>query len=101
VTVIGPDGAVPVRTYRSSARYDVTPGQLGRAVAKFPATTVGEYRVSAARAAEAGATLAVGDNLPRAITTATVGAAILGLVTVLAAVLLAVVPYRTRSRTSG
>jgi hypothetical protein len=38
--------------------------------------------------------LAVGDNLPRAITTATVGAAILGLVTVLAAVLLAVVPYR-------
>jgi hypothetical protein len=49
VTVIGPDGAVPVRTYRSSARYDVTPGQLGRAVAKFHATTVGEYRVSAAR----------------------------------------------------
>jgi hypothetical protein len=101
VTVIGPDGAVPVRTYRSSARYDVTPGQLGRAVAKFHATTVGEYRVSAARAAEAGATLAVGDNLPRAITTATVGAAILGLVTVLAAVLLAVVPYRARSRTAG
>jgi hypothetical protein len=102
LTVTGPDGAaVPVITYRSSARYDVTPGQLGRAVARFDATTVGQYRVSAARAAEAGATLAVGDNLPRAIATATVGAAILVLVTVLAAVLLAAVPYRARSRTSG
>ena len=102
LTVTGPDGAaLPVRTYRSSARYDVTPGQVGRAVAKFHATTVGQYRVSATRAAEAGGTLAVGDNLPRAIATTTAGAATLALVTVLAAVLLAAVPYRARSRTSG
>ena len=102
LTVTGPDGAaVPVSTYRSSVRYDVTPGQVGRAVATFDATTAGQYRVSAARAAEAGATLAVGGNLARVITTATVGAAILALVTVLAAVLLAVIPYRARSRTSG
>jgi methionine synthase II (cobalamin-independent) len=65
LTVTGPDGAVPVSTYRSTARYDVTPGQLGRAVARFEATTPGLYRVSAARATEAGATLAVGDNFAR------------------------------------
>lgn len=100
--VTGPDGAVvPVRTYRSSARYDVAPGQLGRAVATFQATTVGRYRVSAARAVEAGATLAVGDNFARTIVMTTVGAAILGLLTVLAAALLAVVTYRVRSRTTG
>ena len=39
LTVTGPDGAVLVVTYRSTARYDVTPGRLGRAVAKFEATT--------------------------------------------------------------
>jgi hypothetical protein len=100
--VTGPDGAaVPVRTYRASARYDVTPGQLGRAVATFQATTVGRYRVSAARATEAGATLAVGDNFARTIVLTTLGAAVLGLLTVLAAVLLAVVTYRARSRTTG
>ena len=100
--VTGPDGAtVPVSTYRSGVRYDVTPGQLGRAVAKFEATTEGQYRVAATRATEADATLAVGDDFARAIATATVGAAALGLVTVLAAVLLAVVTYRARSRITG
>jgi hypothetical protein len=100
--VTGPDGtAVPVHTYRSTARYDVDPGRLGRAVATFDATTAGAYRVSAARAAEAGATLAVGDNFARTIAVTTLGAAFLGLVTVLAAVLVAVVTYRTQSRTTG
>lgn len=100
--VTGPDGAVvPVSTYRSSARYDVDPGRLGRAVAKFDATTAGQYRVSAARATESGATLAVGDNFARAIAVTVLGAASLGLATVLVAVLLAVGTYRARSRTTG
>ena len=87
----GPDGAVvPVSTYRSTARYDVDPGRLGRAVAKFDATTAGQYRVSAARATEPGATLAVGDNFARAIAVTVLGAASLGLATVLVAVLLSV-----------
>jgi hypothetical protein len=102
LTVTGPDGAVvPVSTYRSIARYDVAPGQLGRAVATFDATTVGQYRVAATRATEAGATLAVGDNFARTIATTTLGAAILGLLALLAAVLVAVTTYRARSRTSG
>jgi hypothetical protein len=100
LTVTGPDGAVPISTYRSTARYDVAPGQLGRAVARFEAGTAGQYRVSAARAIESGATLAVGDNFARDIAMTTLGAASLGLVTVLAAVLLAVVTYRARSRTT-
>ncbi|HZA83959.1 MAG TPA: hypothetical protein VFC13_21225, partial [Actinomycetes bacterium] len=90
LTVTGPDGAaVPVSTYRSMARYDVDPGRLGRAVASFEASTVGQYRVSAARAVETGGTLAIGDDFPRSIVMAVVQAAILGLVAVLAAVLLA------------
>jgi hypothetical protein len=102
LTVTGPDGAVvPISTYRSTARYDVTPGQLGRAVAKFEASATGQYRVSATRATEAGATLAVGDNFARDIAMTTLGAAILGLVTVLAAALLTVVTYRARSRSTG
>ena len=70
LTVTGPDGAVvPVSTYRSTARYDVDLGRLGRAVATFQATIVGQYQVSAMRATEAGATLAVGDNFARTIAT--------------------------------
>ena len=99
--VTGPDGApAPVSTYRSTARYDVTPGQLGRAVATFDATTAGQYRVSTARATEADATLAVGGDFAGDIATATLGAAILGPVTVLAAVLLAVLTYRARTQTT-
>jgi hypothetical protein len=98
--VTGPGGvAVPVATYRSSARYDVDPGRAGRAVGTFEATTVGPYRVSAARATEAGATLAVGDDIARSVVLTRLGAVILGLVTVLVAVPLAVVTYQARSRT--
>lgn len=62
--VTAPNGAaVPVSTYRSGVRYDVDPGRLGRAVATFQATIVGQYQVSAMRATEAGATLAVGGQL--------------------------------------
>ena len=101
LTVTGPGGAtVPVATYRSSARYDLEPGRAGRAVATFPATTPGAYRVAAARASEAGATLAVGQDLALGMVATTLGAVILGLVTVLVAVPLAVVTYRARSRTS-
>jgi hypothetical protein len=100
--VTGPDEAVvPVHTYRSIARYDVDPGRLGRAVARFDPTTAGQYRVSAGRATEAGATLAVGDNFARTIAMTALGAASLGLATVLATVLIAVVIYRARSRTTG
>jgi hypothetical protein len=100
--VTGPDGRlVPVSTYRSTVRYDVTPGQRGRAVAKFEAGTAGQYRVAATRAAEARATLAVGDNFARDIAMTTLGASVLGLVTVLAAVVLAVLTYRARSRSTG
>ena len=100
--VTGPEGAVvPVRTYRSSARYDVDPGRLGRAVAKFDATTAGPYRVSAGRATEASAMLAVGDSFAKTITMTALGVASLGLATVLATVLIAVATYRARSRTTG
>ena len=100
--VTGPGGAaVPVATYRSSARYDLDPGRAGRTVATFQATTAGPYRVSAARATEAGATLAVGDDIARSLVLTTLGAVILGLATVLVAVLLAVVTYQARSRTTG
>jgi hypothetical protein len=100
LSVTGPGGvAVPVATYRSSARYDVEAGRAGRAVATFQATTAGPYRVSAARATEAGATLAVGQDITRSLVLTTLGAVILGLVTVLTAVPLAVVTYQARSRT--
>jgi hypothetical protein len=100
LSVTGPGGvAVPVATYRSSARYDLEPGRAGRAVATFEATTAGPYRVSAARATEAGATLAVGRDIARGVVLTRLGAVILGLVTVLTAVPLAVVTYQARSRT--
>jgi hypothetical protein len=100
LSVTGPGGAtVPVATYRSSAHYDVDPGRAGRAVATFQARTAGLYRVSAARATEAGATLAVGEDIARSVVLTRLGAVILGLVTVLTAVPLAVVTYRARSRT--
>ena len=98
--VTGPGGAtVPVATYRSSARYDLEPGRAGRAVATVQATTAGPYRVSAARATQAGVTLAVGDDIARSVVLTRLGAVILGLVTVLVAVPLAVVTYQARSRT--
>jgi hypothetical protein len=100
LSVTGPGGtAVPVATYRSSARYDVEPGRAGRAVATFQAATAGPYRVSAARASEVGATLAVGGDIARSLVLTTQGAVVLGLVTVLVAVPLAVATYRARSRT--
>jgi hypothetical protein len=98
--VTGPGGVtVPVATYRSSARYDLEPGRAGRAVATFQATTAGPYRVSAVRASEAGATLAVGQDIARSLVLTRLGAVILGLVTVLVAAPLAVVTYQARSRT--
>jgi hypothetical protein len=98
--VTGPGGAaVPVATYRSSARYDVVPGRAGRAVATFQATTAGPYRVSAATATEAGATLAVGEDIARSLVLTRLGAVMLGLVTVLVAVLVAGVTYQARSWT--
>jgi hypothetical protein len=100
LSVTGPGGAaVPVATYRSSARYDLDPGRAGRAVATFEATTAGPYRVSAARATEAGATLAMGDDIARGVVLTRLGVVILGLVTMLVAVPLAVVTYQARSRT--
>ena len=98
VTGLG-GAAVPVVTYRSGARYDVEPGRAGRAVATFEARIAGPYRVSAARATEAGATLAVGDDIARSLVLTRLGSVILGLVTVLTAVPLAVATYRARSRT--
>jgi hypothetical protein len=98
--VTGPGGAtVPVATYRSSTRYDLEPGRAGRAVATFEATTPGAYQVSAAGASEAGATLAVGQDIARSLVATTLGATVLALVTVLVAVPLAVATYRARSRT--
>jgi hypothetical protein len=100
LSVTEPGGAaVPVATYRSSARYDLEPGRAGRAVATFQAPTAGPYRVSAARATEAKATLAAGDDIARSLVLTRLGATVLGLVTVLTAVPLAVVTYRARSRT--
>jgi hypothetical protein len=102
LTVTGPDGgAVPAATYRSSARYDLEPGRAGRALATFEATTAGPYRVSAARASESGATLAVGGDVARGVVLTTLGATILGLATVLTAVPLALATHRARSHTTG
>ena len=98
LSVTGPGGvAVPVATYRSSARYNLEPGRAGRAVATFEATTAGPYRVSATRDGEAGATLAVGADIARGVVLTRLGAVILGLVTVLTAVPLAVATYHARS----
>jgi hypothetical protein len=100
LSVTGPGGAtVPVAAYRSSARYDLEPGRAGRAVATFQTRTAGPYRVSAARASEAGATLAVGEDIARSMVLTRLGAVVLGLVTVVVAVPLAVVTYQARSRT--
>jgi hypothetical protein len=100
--VTGPDGAtVPVASYRSSTRYDVEPGRAGRALATFEATTTGPYRVSAARTSEAGATLAVGQDIAHGVVLTRLGATVLALVTVLVVVPLAVATYRARSRTTG
>ena len=88
------------RHYRSSVRYDLEPGRAGRAVATFQATAAGAYRVSAARATEAGARLAVGQDIARSLVLTRLGAVILGLVTVLVAVPLAVATYQARSRTT-
>jgi hypothetical protein len=99
--VTGPGGAaVPVASYRSSARYDLDPGRASRAVATFQATTAGPHRVSAARDTEAGATLAVGQDVARSVVVTRLGATILGLVTVLTAVPLAVATHQARSRTT-
>ena len=68
-------------------------------MATFQATAAGPYRVSAARATEAGATLAVGQDIAHSLVLTTLGATVLGLVTVLTAVPLAVATYRARSRT--
>jgi hypothetical protein len=98
LSVTGPGGgAVPVAAYRSGARYDLEPGRAGRAVATFEATTAGPYRVSAARASEAGAALAVGDDLARGVVLTRLGAVILGLVTVLTAVALTLATHQARS----
>ena len=59
----------------------------------------GAAAMSAARATETGATLAVGQDIARSLMLTRLGAVILGLVTVLTAMLLAVVTYRARSRT--
>ena len=68
-------------------------------MATFQATAAGPYRVSAARATEAGATLAVGPDIARSMVLSRLGTVILGLVTVLTAVPLAVATYQARSRT--
>jgi hypothetical protein len=68
-------------------------------VATFQATIAGPYRVSAARATEAGSTLAVGEDIARSVVLTRLGAVILGLVTVFTAVPLAVVTYQARSPT--
>jgi hypothetical protein len=100
LSVTGPDGAaVPVATYRSSARYNLQPGRAGRAVATFAATAAGPYRMSAATATEAGAALAVGEDLAPSLVLTTLGAVVLGLVSLLTAVPLAVATYQARSRT--
>ena len=70
-------------------------------MATFQATTAGPYRVSAARATEAGVTLAVGDDIGPSLVLTRLGAVILGLVTVLTAVPLAVATHQARSRPVG
>jgi hypothetical protein len=55
--------------------------------------------VSATRATDAGATLAVGDNFAKTIATTVLGAACLGLATLLVTVPLAAITWRARSRT--
>jgi hypothetical protein len=102
VQVTGPGGAaVPVVTYRSSTRYNLDPGRAGRPVATFDATSAGPYRVSAATAIDPGATLAVGENIAGSVVLTTMGAFVLGLMTVFTAVPIAVATYRARSRTTG
>jgi hypothetical protein len=100
LAVTGPDGApVPIATYRSSARYNLEPGRAGRAVATFPASTAGPYRVTAATSTDTSATLAVGQDITGGMVLTRLGAVILALVTVFTALPLAVATYQARSPT--
>ena len=91
----GPSGAVlPVATAVQRPLRPCRPGG-----GDLPGHHRGAVPVSAARATEAGATLAVGEDVARGVVLTTLGATVLALMTVLVAVPLAVVTYRARSRT--
>ncbi len=65
ITVSGPSGIeVPLTAYRGELRYDVpvVANQIGDAVATFPATETGAYRITVTDAGT-GATVAIGDDL--------------------------------------
>jgi hypothetical protein len=98
LTVTGPDGAVvPVRAAPSGFRHDAGPARLGQAVASFEAAT-GTYVVSATAAPDAGANLAVGDDVGGEIATSTLVAAAIASVSLLGAGALALATHRARSR---
>lgn len=105
--VTGPGGAVvPVSAYRLDLRYDspALPGTVGTAVATFDARRVGVYRVDSAFLPPAEARLAVGADIGRGFLQTLVGPLAVALVSVLAAVALAVltaVRINDRYRSAG
>ena len=95
--------AMTVRPYALDLRYDVPgrPGALGTAIAVFDADRTGSYSVGTrATGTEPGAQLAVGDDLAPATVRAVVLPALLALLSVLAAVALAVQTWTRRNRRS-
>lgn len=102
VDVTGADGAaVTVRPYTLDLRYDVPgrPGTLGTAIAVFDAHRTGSYLVgTGATVADPGAQLAVGNNLAPATVRAVVLPALAALLSVLAALAIAVQTWSRRNR---
>lgn len=93
LTVTDPEGAdVEVRTYRGDLRYDVPdrPGAIGTAVGVFDADRTGVFTVGTAAVAPVdGARLAAGDDLAPAVTRAVVLPALTAVLSVVAAIGLA------------
>jgi len=102
LVVTGANGAtVDLRPYPGDLRYDVPgrPGALGTAIAVFDADRTGPYTVETqATAADPDARLAVGDDLAPATVRAVVLPALAALVSVLAAIALAVRTWTRRNR---
>lgn len=104
VDVTAADGTViDVRAYAHDLRYDVPhrPGVVGAAIAVFDADRTGSYSVGTeATVAAPGAQLAVGDDLAPATIRAIVLPALVALLSVLAAVAVAVRTWPSRNRRS-
>jgi hypothetical protein len=100
LTVTAPGGAdVPLKAYGGDLRYDV-PGSsdlVATAVASFDARTTGQYLVTATAPAEAGAKLAIGEDISNDVAGTAAWTGLVVLLTALAASAITFATYRRRS----